>query len=45
LPPDQPEDNRDHFRRCDGITGGAGFGTAGLAGTGRGEIDLFLFSC
>ncbi|WP_339664748.1 hypothetical protein [Marinobacter sp. UBA2688] len=38
------EDNRDHFRRCDGITGGAGFGTADSAGTGRGKIDLSRFS-
>jgi hypothetical protein len=42
---DQPEDDRDHFRRCDGLTGGAGFGAADSAGAGWGEIDLSRFSC
>lgn len=40
---DQPEDDRDHFRRCDGITGGAGFGTADSAGKGAERIDLSHF--
>ena len=41
---DQPEDDRDHFRRGDGITGGAGFGIADSAGTVRAEVDLSRFS-